>query len=198
MIGVNAFDQPNVQLSKSITQGMITEIKQNSGLMAQKPIFRSDEMDVFGEEEVLGSCQNIGELISKFLGNSTAGDFVAINAFVTRNDEFFTGLQKLRKAIAIQTKVATTLGFGPRFLHSTGQIHKGGKNSGHFLIITTEHENDLEIPGEGMSFGTLQIAQAIGDMRALQQMNRPVIRIHLKNGKNHPELLAHLLPGFQT
>ena len=105
-------------------------------------------------------------------------------------------LQKFRKAIADQTKAATTLGFGPRFLHSTGQIHKGGKNNGHFLIITTEHENDLEIPGEGMSFGTLQIAQAIGDMRALQQMNRRVIRMHFKKGKSLPGGLADLLSGF--
>ena len=197
MIGVNAFDQPNVQLSKTITQGMITEIKQNSGLIAQKPIFRSNEIDVYGEDDALGRCQTIGELISKFLGGITAGDFVAINAFVTRNAEFFSGLQRFRKAIAIQTHSATTLGFGPRFLHSTGQIHKGGKNNGLFLIITTEHENDLEIPGEAMSFGTLQIAQAIGDMRALQQMNRRVIRIHYKKGISNPSDLVDLLSDFQ-
>ena len=197
LIGINAFDQPNVQLSKSITQGMITEIKQNFGLMAQKTIFSSDEMDIFGDDEALGNCVSFGDLISKFLDNIAPGDFVAINAFVTRNAGFLSGLQKLRKAIAIQTKAATTLGFGPRFLHSTGQIHKGGKNNGRFLIITTEHENDLEIPGEEMSFGTLQIAQAIGDMRALQQMNRRVIRIHINKGRSHRDVLSYLNSGFQ-
>ena len=96
MIGMNAFDQPNVQLSKSITQGMITEIKQNSGSMAQKPIFSSGEVDVYSEDETYVSSQNIGELISKFLGSITPGDFVAINAFVPRNANYFSVLQKFR------------------------------------------------------------------------------------------------------
>jgi len=197
MIGVNASDQPNVQLSKSITQEMISEIKKNSGLMPQMPIFSSDDIEVFSENKALGKCQNNDEMISKFLGSITPGDFVAINAFVPRNTEFFSELQKFRKAIADHTNVATTLGFGPRFLHSTGQIHKGGKNNGLFLIITYEPKNDFDIPGEGMTFGTLQIAQAIGDMRALQQMNRRVLRIHLKSGKSHTERLANLLISFK-
>jgi len=196
-IGVNAFDQPNVQLSKSITQEMISEIKKNSGLMPQMPIFSSDDIEVFSENKALSKCQNNDEMISKFLGSITPGDFVAINAFVPRNTEFFSELQKFRKAIADHTNDATTLGFGPRFLHSTGQIHKGGKNNGLFLIITYEPKNDFDIPGEGMTFGTLQIAQAIGDMRALQQMNRRVLRIHLKSGKSHTERLANLLISFK-
>jgi len=197
MIGVNAFDQPNVQLSKSITQEMIGNIKQNSGLVGQDPIFSSEEVDVYGEFEVLGNSQTICELISQYLASIRPGDFVAINAFVANNCKFSTALQKFRKAVADRTKAPTTLGFGPRFLHSTGQIHKGGKNNGSFLIITTEHDNDLEIPGEGMSFGTLQNAQAIGDMRALQQMNRRVIRIHLKKGKSAADHIANLLKEFE-
>ncbi len=193
MIGVNAFDQPNVQLSKTITQGMISEIKHNSGLIEHNPLFTDDVMDVYAEDEALEKSRNIGELLSIFLGNITAGDFVAINAFVNRNDEHLCVMQEFRKKIADQTKAPTTLGFGPRFLHSTGQIHKGGKNNGYFLIITTEHENDIKIPGEGMNFGTLQNAQAIGDMRALQQMNRRVIRIHLKRGTITKDLIANLL-----
>jgi len=193
MIGVNAFDQPNVQLSKSITQEMIAEIKQNSGLIGQKPIFSSGDVDVYGNFEALGVSQNIAELISQYFTSINPSDFVAINAFVNRNVELAKALQKFRKAIADQTKAPTTLGFGPRFLHSTGQIHKGGKNNGVFLIITLEHINDLEIPGEGMSFGTLQNAQAIGDMHALQQMDRRVIRIHFKNGKSATDLIANLL-----
>ncbi len=196
MIGVNAFDQPNVQLSKSITQGMIAEIKQDSGMVSQKPIFSSDEFDIFGDDNALGRCQNIEELVLNFLNNKNAGDFVALNAFTARNEKYFSSLQKLRSAIAEKTKLATTLGFGPRFLHSTGQIHKGGRNNGHFLVITIKHENDLEIPGEGMSFGTLQFAQAIGDIRALQQMNRHVIRIHLKKGIDSLDRMADRLSGL--
>ena len=193
MIGVNAFDQPNVQLSKSITQRMITEIKLNSGLNEEKPIFRSDEVDVYGNDEALSKSQDISDLINIFLSESKPGDFIGINAFVTRNAGYFSGLQKFREALAIKNGLATTLGFGPRFLHSTGQIHKGGKNNGHFLIITEDHDDDIEIPGEGMSFGTLQVAQAIGDMSALQQMGRHVIRLHFKKGKLRPDILAELL-----
>ena len=193
LIGVNAFDQPNVQISKTITQQMIAEIKKNSGLSAGKPIFSSAELDVFSEDGELENTRTISELINKFLSQSKPGDFVAINAFVTRNAACFSGLQKLREAIANKTCLATTLGFGPRFLHSTGQLHKGGKNNGHFLIITEEHEKDIEIPGERMSFGILQIAQAIGDTRALQQQNRHVLRLHFKKGKLKPELLAGLI-----
>ena len=186
MIGVNAFDQPNVQLSKSITQEMITEIKQNSGQIAPKPIISSNEIDFFGENEILVGSQNIGELFLKFLGNLAQEILLQLMLLLPEIRITSQGCRNSGIAIANKTKHATTLGFGPRFLHSTGQIHKGGKNNGHFIIITTEHENDLEIPGEGMSFGTLQIAQAIGDMRALQQMNRRVIRIHLKKGIKSP------------
>ena len=193
LIGVNAFDQPNVQLSKSITQQMIAEIKTNSGLIKQEPDFSSEEIEIFGNKEITEEPQNIGGILTSFLGQAKSGDFVAINAFVARNSSCLSGLQQFREAIANKTNLATTLGFGPRFLHSTGQLHKGGKNNGHFLIITAEHENDFEIPGEGMTFGTLQIAQAIGDMRALQQQNRHVLRMHFKKGKFNPAILARLI-----
>jgi transaldolase/glucose-6-phosphate isomerase len=120
------------------------------------------------------------------------GDFVAINAFVNRNPSCFFDLQELRRVISNKTNLATTIGFGPRFLHSTGQLQKGGKNNGHYLILTADSENDMEIPGEGMSFGTLQVAQAIGDMRALQQLNRHVLRLHFKKGKFNPTLLTKM------
>lgn len=195
LIGVNAFDQPNVQLSKTITQQMIAEIKKNFRFTAtdQEAIFRSDELDVFGEKSSLGNAHNITDLLNEFLSQLKPGDFVALNAFVTRNASFFSGLQEVREAISRKTNLATTLGFGPRFLHSTGQLHKGGKNNGYYLIITAERENDMEIPGEEMSFGTLQIAQATGDMRALQQQNRRVQRLHFKKGKFDPVFLAKLI-----
>lgn len=193
LIGVNAFDQPNVQLSKSITQQMIAEIKIHKGLSEQEPIFRSFDINVYGEINGLENANSIGELLNKFLSQSKPNDFVAINAFITRNPGCLSGLQELRKAIANKTNLATTIGFGPRFLHSTGQLHKGGKNNGHFLIITADRDDDIEIPGEGMSFGTLQKAQAIGDMRALQQQSRHVLRLHFKKGKLKPDFLTKLL-----
>ena len=193
LIGVNAFDQPNVQLSKTITQQMIADIKKHSGLIEQEPIFRFDDIDIYGEKDRLENTHKIADLLKKFLSQSKPGDFVAINAFVTRNASCFSGLQELRESIANKTNLASTLGFGPRFLHSTGQLHKGGKNNGYYLIITADREVDIKIPGEGMSFGTLQKAQAIGDMRALQQQNRRVLRLHLKKGKFNPAFLAKLV-----
>ncbi len=169
---------------------MIMEIKAKPGLIEQEPIFSTNEVDIYGENEELEGLPIINNYLNTFLRKTQPGDFVAINAFVNRNETCFSGLQKLRVEIANKTNLATTLGFGPRFLHSTGQLHKGGKNNGHYLIITAECENDLEIPGEGMNFGTLQIAQAIGDMRALQQQNRHVLRLNFKKGKFNPALLA--------
>jgi transaldolase/glucose-6-phosphate isomerase len=192
LIGVNAFDQPNVQLSKTITQQMIVEIKKNSGRIEQEPIFSFDEINVYGEKEPLESALNITEIFNQFLMPCMPGDFVAINAFVNRNPSCFFDLQELRRVISNKTNLATTIGFGPRFLHSTGQLQKGGKNNGHYLILTADSENDMEIPGEGMSFGTLQVAQAIGDMRALQQLNRHVLRLHFKKGKFNPTLLTKM------
>ena len=193
LIGVNAFDQPNVQLSKTITQQMIAEIKKQTGLIEQEPIFSSDDIDIYGEINEFGKFHDNVELLNIFLNQSKPGDFVALNAFVTRNACCFSGLQELREAITNKTNLATTLGFGPRYLHSTGQLHKGGKNNGHYLIITADREVDIEIPNEGMSFGALQIAQAIGDMRALQQQNRCVLRLHFKKGKFNPAFLAKLV-----
>jgi transaldolase / glucose-6-phosphate isomerase len=192
LIGVNAFDQPNVQLSKTIAQQMISEIKKNSGLKETAPIFGSDIFEVYGDKG-LGSNQSISDLLNQFLIQAKPDDYLAINAFVTRNDACLNALQTFRHALADMTKLATTLGFGPRFMHSTGQLQKGGRNNGHFLIITAEREEDIEIPGEEMSFGTLQIAQAVGDMRALQQQNRSVIRLHFKKGKFSPQLIANLI-----
>ncbi|HUV16700.1 MAG TPA: bifunctional transaldolase/phosoglucose isomerase, partial [Pelolinea sp.] len=137
-IGVNAFDQPNVQLSKSITKEMISEFKTKKTLDAGQPIFSSDEIIVFGNQETQEIYTDIKKIIGGFIKGADKDGFIAINAFVSRNKANEKKLQQLRRKILERTDLATTLGFGPRFLHSTGQLHKGGKNNGLFIVITTD------------------------------------------------------------
>ena len=161
-------------------------------MIETEPIFTTDIFEIYGDNNLVG-LESLRDFLNQFLNNSKPEDYLAINAFITRNDAFFEGLQSFRNALANRTQLATTLGFGPRFMHSTGQLQKGGRNNGHFLIITADREENIEIPGEGLSFGTLQLAQAIGDMRALQQQNRPVMRLHFKKGMVSPRIIANLV-----
>ena len=128
------------------------------------------------------------EVVRKFLTSGKAGDYVAINAYVRRDNKNEASLQELRTWIRAKTRLATTVGFGPRFLHSTGQLHKGGANNGLFLVITADPDQDVEIPQEGLSFGTLEHGQALGDLEALEARGRRVMHIHLAN----PESSTHL------
>ena len=109
----------------------------------------------------------------------TAGDYVALNAYVEMNAENEKLLHMIRHKIRDQRKVATTVGFGPRFLHSTGQLHKGGPNSGVFLQITCDDAEDLQVPEMGFTFGTLKSAQQAGDFMALSKRERRLLRVHL-------------------
>jgi transaldolase/glucose-6-phosphate isomerase len=121
------------------------------------------------------------------------GDYVAINAYVPRDPATSALLTKLRTAIRARTKCATTVGFGPRFQHSTGQLHKGGVSGGVFLQITSDPEHDVEIPTQGMSFGVLEHAQSLGDYEALAARNRRILRVHLPS----PDKLQNLLDILQ-
>ncbi|RMF44242.1 MAG: transaldolase, partial [Anaerolineae bacterium] len=117
------------------------------------------------------------------------GDYVALNAFLPRNAENAALLTELRIAIQGRTRLATTLGFGPRFLHSTGQLHKGGANNGLFLVFTDDPQEDAEIPTQGLTFGALLRGQVLGDIAALQAQGRRVLRIHL----HRREVLRNLM-----
>lgn len=179
IIGVNPFNQPNVQESKTIANEMIQAYK-NNPILAEKDILYSDDSFVlFGKLDKVINEKSLKTITSQFL-TPTKGDYIAINAFLPRNDAFEDMLQQLRKKILRKYRVPVTFGFGPRFLHSTGQLHKGGRNNGIFLIITQDSTVDLQIPDEGMSFNTLERVQALGDMKALEQNGRRVMRIHLK------------------
>lgn len=184
ILGVNAFDQPDVQFNKKITQQKILEYREIDRLVIEGPVYAYPDYAIYCNKNMpVRKTDIVGELIKSLLNYARRGDYVAINAYLPRNQENDTILQDLRKKILRVTRCATTVGFGPRFLHSTGQLHKGGANNGIFIEITREIEKDIDIPDEDLSFGTLIMAQALGDFEALKAKGRRVFRIHLKNAR---------------
>lgn len=163
ILGINAFDQPDVQDSKLRT---IEKIKayQATGKLAE-----TDLVDVKDAKKAL----------EEFLSDPQAGEFVTINVYLPRNAEMIEAIQKLRLSIREKTKLPVTAGFGPRFQHSTGQFHKGGPNMGRFIQFVYDAEKDMDIPGQGLTFGTLIRAQALGDYEALKAAGRKALRIRL-------------------
>ena len=183
LLNVNAFDQPNVQDSKTRTVAKVNDFKKN-GKLEELPVSWSEEgVEAYFnvENAEMRAAKTVKELIDAYLKLAKAGeDYVAINAYIPRNDETLDSLQAFREDILTATNCATTLGFGPRFQHSTGQLHKGGANNGVFIQIVADSPRDAEIPGEGMSFATFERAQALGDFEALLAMDRRALRINLK------------------
>ena len=177
VIGVNAFDQPNVESSKKISKAKIAEYQKMGKLKEGRPAWKKDGVTVFSPTKVTGAA--LKTVLNGFLKKAKPGGYVAINAYFPRNGEMEDALQQMRVAIRAKTGNAVTAGFGPRFQHSTGQFHKGGIKDGLFIQITADSEKDIEIPTEGLTFGTLIRAQALGDYEALIEAKRKVIRIHL-------------------
>jgi transaldolase/glucose-6-phosphate isomerase len=173
ILGINAFDQPDVQDSKLRTIAKIKDY-QATGKLADV-----DLVDVNDAKSAL----------NKFVSGAQAGEFVAINAYIPRNNETVNTLQSLRVAIREKTKSAVSAGFGPRFQHSTGQFHKGGPNKGLFIQIVYDAQHDMEIPTQGMTFGTLIRAQALGDYEALVAAGRRVLRVKLDSVEDLKKLL---------
>ncbi len=190
ILGVNAFDQPNVELSKKITKAKIAEYQKKGKLKEGKPAWKKDGVAVFSPTAMAGA--SLKTVLGSFLKKAKAGGYVAINAYLPRNAEMIEALQEMRVAIRAKTGNAVTAGFGPRFQHSTGQFHKGGIKGGIFLVITAEPEKDMVVPTEGLTFGTLIRAQALGDYEALLDAKKKAIRIHLPSVEAVAELLKAL------
>ncbi|GAB4451201.1 MAG: bifunctional transaldolase/phosoglucose isomerase [Anaerolineales bacterium] len=190
ILGVNAFDQPNVESSKKITKAKIAEYQKKGKLREGKPAWKKDGVAVFSPAAVTGA--SLKAVLNGFLKKAKKGGYVAINAYLPRDAENIDALQKMRVAIRAKTGNAVTAGFGPRFQHSTGQFHKGGPKNALFLVITAEPEKDLAIPTEGLTFGTLIRAQALGDYEALIEAKRKVMRVHLPAVNAVSELLKAL------
>jgi len=190
ILGVNAFDQPNVETSKKITKAKIAEYQKSGSLNEGKSVRTRDGFSIFSSSNVSGST--LGEVLQNFLAEAQPNGYVAINAYLPRGEEMINILQALRVAIRARTGNAVTAGFGPRFQHSTGQFHKGGPRQALFLVITSESAADFDIPTEGLTFGTLIRAQAIGDFEALVEAGRNALRVHLM-GADELRLLVDAL-----
>lgn len=182
LLGINAFDQPNVQESKDYTKSYLEGFKKNGKLPEESPLATDGDIRIFADpanQEALNGASSLDQIVSAHLSRVQSGDYVAINAYVERTPAVHDCFQNIRTTVRDAKQVATTLGYGPRFLHSTGQLHKGGPNSGVFIQVTSDVDQDLAIPGEPYSFGVLAAAQALGDMQSLTTRNRRVVRIHL-------------------
>jgi transaldolase/glucose-6-phosphate isomerase len=173
VLGINTFDQPDVQDSKLRTIAKIQDY-QSTGKLADV-----DLVDI----------GNAKSALEKFLADAKAGDFFTINAYLPRNKDTENVLQALRVAIREKTKCAVSAGFGPRFQHSTGQFHKGGPNKGRFIQVVYDADVDMEIPTQGMTFGTLLRAQALGDYEALVAAGRRALRVKLKSVEDLKKLV---------
>ena len=191
VIGVNAFDQPDVQDAKNRTIKKIDAYKQSGTLDEGQPIWNNAGIQAFSTIEL--SAAGLKDSLQAFLGAAKAGkNYVAINAYLPRNPANLAALTELRLAICAKTGCATTVGFGPRFLHSTGQLHKGGPDSGLFLQITADSQHDLEIPAQKMRFGVLERCQALGDYEALAARQRRILRLQLDSTDRLGELVKAL------
>ena len=171
---IDAFDEPNVQESKDNTNAVLARYEQDGALPQEQPAASADGISVFGN--ISGSPT---DAIRQHLDTAQHGDYVALMAYITPNAANEAAVQRLRMQIRNFRAIATTFGFGPRFLHSTGQLHKGGPNTGVFIQITGDDREDVPIPDQPFTFSVLKRAQAAGDLQSLRTHGRRVIRIHI-------------------
>jgi transaldolase/glucose-6-phosphate isomerase len=175
VLGINPFDQPNVQESKDNAKQLLKILTDQGNFPEEQPDLEERGLRLYG----LASAGSLKEGLGSFLANARPGDYVALQAYFPEEAETEQSLQALRHRIRDAFQVATTIGYGPRFLHSTGQYHKGGPNNGLFLQLTADDIEDVYIPGRPYSLGQIKRAKALGDLQALRRHGRRVIRIHL-------------------
>ena len=193
LIGINAFNQPDVEASKTETRKLTTEYESTGKLPAETPFFAGDGAKLYADARNAADLKGGGTLagfLKKHLARIGAGDYFAVLGYITMNEAHEEALQAIRLAVRDNKKVATVLGFGPRFLHSTGQAYKGGPNSGVFLQITCDDAVDILVPGQKYTFGVVKSAQARGDFAVLAERGRRALRVHL--GKDVAAGLATL------
>jgi len=196
ILGINPFNQPDVEASKVATRSLTSEYEKSGSLPAEKPMFEEAGIKLFTDEKNAAelakavSNQSLAGYLKAHLGRIKAGDYFAVLGYLQMNAEHEQSLQVLRHAVRDKKHVATCLGFGPRFLHSTGQAYKGGPNSGVFLQVTCDDSVALPVPGQKYTFGVVKAAQARGDFQVLAERGRRALRVHL--GSNVKAGLATL------
>jgi len=194
IIGINAFNQPDVEASKIETKKLTSQYEATGSLPAESPFLTTKDGKLFADEKntaALAVGKTLGEVLKAHLSRTGEGDYFAVLGYNPMNAENEKALQAVRTAVRDAKKAATCLGFGPRFLHSTGQAYKGGPNSGVFLQITCDDASDLAVPGQKYTFGIVKAAQARGDFAVLAERGRRALRVHVgKNLKSGLQALA--------
>jgi len=202
IIGINAFNQPDVEASKIATRNLTSEYEKTGSLPAEKPVIEDSGVKLFTDEKnaaelakAAGGDRTLAGYLKAHLNRIKSGDYFAVLGYIQMNVEHEQALQAVRHAVRDKKHVATCLGFGPRFLHSTGQAYKGGPNSGVFLQITCDDSVELPVPGQKFTFGIVKAAQARGDFQVLAERGRRALRVHL--GSNLKAGLATLQAAVQ-
>ena len=202
IIGINPFNQPDVEASKIATRNLTTEYEKTGSLPAEKPVLEDGGIKLFTDAvnaealaKAAGSDKTLAGYLRAHIKRAGTGDYFALLAYIQMNTSHETLLQKLRLALRDRKRVATCLEFGPRFLHSTGQAYKGGPNSGVILQVTCDDAADLPVPGQKYTFGVVKAAQARGDFQVLAERGRRALRVHL--GKDLAAGLERLAAAFQ-
>jgi len=179
-LGINPFDEPNVQESKDSTQALLKRYAQDGRLPEDEPaLFADAQLALFGAAS--GQPASLEQALREVLRSLRPGDYLTLLSFLPRAPQLDLAIQELRQHLAKRARYATMLGFGPRYLHSTGQLYKGGPDAGIFFLLTAEPSEDLPIPGEPFSFSVLKQAQALGDYHAMRKRNRRILRVHIRS-----------------
>ena len=196
VIGIHPFDQPDVEASKVATHKLTSHFERTGALPQESPLLEEGELRLYADEDNAAALRSralrpcVSEYLKAHLERIHPGDYFALLGYLEMSPEHDSALQAIRHQVRDRTHAATCLGFGPRFLHSTGQAYKGGPNSGVFLQLTAEDALDLPVPGHKFTFGVVKAAQARGDFQVLSARHRRALRIDL--GKNLPASLATL------
>ena len=202
IIGINAFNQPDVEASKVATRTLTAEYEKKGSLPEEKPIFEEGGVKLFTDPKnsealakAVGNGKSLADYLRAHLDRVKPGDYFALLAYIEMNSDHVSRMQEMRFLLRDKKHNATCVGFGPRFLHSTGQAYKGGPNSGVFLQITCDDAADITVPGQKYTFGVVKAAQARGDFQVLAERGRRALRVHL--GKDLQTGLVVLQAAFR-
>ncbi len=189
ILGINPFDQPDVEASKVATRALTDQFERDGALAAEVPVFQDEEMQIYvdpAHPTGLGTRApgdvTVVDYLRSHLRQIQPGDYFALLAYLPMNERSDQALQEIRSQVLRARKVATCAEFGPRFLHSTGQVYKGGPNTGVFLQLTSHNTADLQVPGRRFTFGVVKDAEARGDLSVLIKRRRRAMRIHFRRG----------------
>lgn len=178
LLGINPFDQPNVESAKVQARSALSQYEKTQALQEEPFALTEGILSLASTEDDLPT-DSAAAYVKTFLGAAAAGDYVALMAYVDRNAAHESALRGLATTVSEALGIPVTVGFGPRFLHSTGQLHKGGRNNGLFVQLTQDDPEDMAIPGKTYTFSVLKRAQALGDRQALASAQRRTLRVHL-------------------